>query len=90
MIRLEVADIEEASVALESKGPSAMYDLLAAKGDKYAVLANGVARGDSVAGVAAINYMKMVAADAGRPMSDSDVDAIRVAMARGYLRILAD
>lgn len=41
MIRLEVADIEEASVALEGKGLSAIYDLLAANGDKYAELAQG-------------------------------------------------
>ncbi len=88
MIKVEMADIDEARAALESKGPSAMYDLLAAKGDKYAVLANGVARGESVAGVAAINYMKVVAADAGLPMSDSDVNVIRVAMASEYLRVL--
>jgi len=50
MIRLELADVQEARRALDEHGPSAMYDVLAAKGDQYAVLANGVARGDSVAG----------------------------------------
>lgn len=57
MMKLSHSDIELASELLTKEGPSAMYDKLAEKGDKYAVLANGVARGNSIAGVAAINYM---------------------------------
>lgn len=88
MIRLEASDVDKARSALAQHGPAAMYDILAAKGDQYALLANGVARGDSVAGVAAISYMKVVAADAGRPLVESDIDAIRVSMAQGYLAVL--
>lgn len=88
MIKLELSDVEEARVALRDKGPDAMYDVLAKKGDQYAVLANGVARGDSLSGVAAINYMKLVAAGVGRPMQDSDVDKVRARMASGYMEIL--
>lgn len=88
MIKLELSDVEEARVALRDKGPDAMYDVLARKGDQYAVLANGVARGDSLSGVAAINYMKLVAAGVGRPMQDSDVDKVRARMASGYMEIL--
>lgn len=58
------------------------------KGDKYAVLANGVARGDSLSGVAAINYMKSVAAGVGRPMQEIDVDKVRVEMANKYMEVL--
>ncbi len=65
-----------------------MYDLLARKGDRYAVLANGVVRGDTIAGVAAINYMKSVAADAGTPMGEAQVDAVRLGMAHAYLSAL--
>lgn len=87
-MRLSHSDIELARFLLESKGPSAMYDQLATKGDRYAVLANGVARGDTIAGVAAINYMKGVAAEAGTPMGDEDIEAIRLNMANEYLGAL--
>jgi len=88
MMKLSHSDIELASELLTKEGPSAMYDKLAEKGDKYAVLANGVARGNSIAGVAAINYMKGVAAEAGMPMRDEDVEAIRFNMAKEYLNAL--
>lgn len=88
MIRIELSDVDEARQALRDKGPDAMYDVLAKKGDKYAVLANGVARGDSLSGVAAINYMKSVAAGVGRPMQEIDVDKVRVEMANKYMEVL--
>ncbi|MFJ4345308.1 S8 family serine peptidase [Pseudomonas sp. NPDC089401] len=87
-MRLSVNDLALARAALAENGPGAMYDLLAAKGDQYAVLANGVARGDSIAGVAAIHYMKSVAADAGVPMGDEQVEVIRRGMATAYLSAL--
>lgn len=89
MINITAADIQQAEKILLESGPAAMYDFLAEKGDKYAVLANGVARGDSLAGVAAISYMKNVASDLGRDMQDSDVDRVRQEMARAYVKTLA-
>ncbi|QAY88989.1 hypothetical protein [Pseudomonas sp. ACM7] len=70
---LTVVELDHAKSLLSSAGPGAMYDYLAAKGYKYAVLANGVAKGDSVAGEVAINFMKMTASDAGHVMSEDDV-----------------
>lgn len=88
-MKLTVDDLRAAQSVLEQKGPSGMYDFLAQKGDRYAVLANGVARGDTVAGVAAINFMKSVAADAGTPMGEAQVNNIRLAMANAYLSALS-
>lgn len=86
---LTVADLDHAKALLGSAGPGAMYDYLAAKGFKYAVLANGVAKGDSVAGEVAINFMKVTASDAGHAMSDVDVNRIRGQMANEYLNALS-
>ncbi len=86
---LTVTDLDHARALLGSAGPGAMYDYLAAKGFKYAVLANGVAKGDSVAGEVAINFMKMTASDAGHAMSDVDVNRIRGQMANEYLNALS-
>ncbi len=66
-----------------------MYDYLASKGYKYAVLANGVAKGDSVAGEVAINFMKMTASEAGHVMSEDDVNLIRRQMASEYVNTLS-
>src|SRR3546814_20107725 len=62
-----------------------MYDYLAARGYKYAELANGVAKGNSLAGEAAIGYMKETASDQGRPIAEAEVDAIRRDMAQNYI-----
>lgn len=50
MAKLTMQDIESARALLHSEGPAAMYDYLAAQGDRYAVLANGVVKVDSIAG----------------------------------------
>lgn len=60
-LQLNAADLACARELLaahqESKDPSPMYDFLASKGDRYARLANGVAKGDSIAGAMAIHYL---------------------------------
>ncbi len=48
---LNATDLSHAKNLLTSQGPSGMYDFLASKGYKYPTLANGVARGNSIAGV---------------------------------------
>jgi len=85
---LTQSDLDHARTLLNERGPSAMYDYFESKGYRYATLANGVARGDSIAGEAAIGYMKETAEDEGRPMSSSDVDSVRRDMANGYLNTL--
>lgn len=43
--KLSLHDLERAKGLLETVGPAAAYDYLSAKGYRYAVLANGVAKG---------------------------------------------
>jgi subtilisin-like proprotein convertase family protein/Ca2+-binding RTX toxin-like protein len=87
---LKMSDLDYAKGLLASKGPEEMYDYLAAKGYKYATLANGVVKGDSVAGEVAINFMKLTASDLNRAMSDSDVNRVRQQMADAYINVLVD
>ncbi len=51
-------------------------------------MAEGVLTESSFAGNAAIEFMKNTASDYGRLLSDSDVDAIKSQMAKGYLGAL--
>ncbi len=87
MSGLTKEDIAVARKIFESKGVGDMYDYMAMKGDRYAVLANGVAKGNSIAGLAAINFMKRTEADAGRPMSEADVEEVRLEMGKAYLKL---
>ncbi|GAA5177490.1 hypothetical protein GCM10025771_14700 [Niveibacterium umoris] len=54
-------DISDAETLLNQGRLSDMYSLLASKGDRYAELANGVAKGDTLAGQTALNCMKQTA-----------------------------
>ena len=85
---LSLNDLERAKGLLETLGPAAAYDYLAAKGYKYATLANGVAKGNSLSGEAAINFMRLTASDLGRTLSDVDVNRIRKDMAVEYIEAL--
>src|SRR5207253_7030060 len=87
---LTIADLDHARNLLRSQGPSSMYDFLSAKGYKYATLANGVAKGNSVAGEVAINFMKLTAANMGAPMLPESIDAVRFEMAGAYIEKLLD
>ncbi|CNH26698.1 putative serine protease [Yersinia thracica] len=88
-LQLNAADLACARQLLEankeSKDPSPMYDFLATKGDRYARLANGVAKGDSIAGAMAIHYLESVIDSHNQPITDSGLNNIRYDMAGGYL-----
>ncbi|HEN3633908.1 TPA: S8 family serine peptidase [Yersinia enterocolitica] len=88
-LQLNAADLACARQLLEankeSKDPSPMYDFLASKGDRYARLANGVAKGDSIAGAMAIHYLESVIDSHNQPITDSGLNNIRYDMAGGYL-----
>lgn len=88
--KLSLHDLERAKGLLETVGPAAAYDYLSAKGYRYAVLANGVAKGGSLSGDAAINFMRLTASDSGRTLSDVDVNRIRKDMAIAYIDALKD
>jgi len=80
-------DVARAGDILSQCGPAAMYDYMADFGDKYAVLANGVARGGSLSGNAALRHMQAMAEKSGKTLSGQDVDKIRLDMAEAYLRV---
>jgi Cadherin-like domain/Bacterial Ig domain len=72
-----------------------VYDELAAKGYGYAGWAGGVARGDTITGVSALDYLKGTAmmglsAEACLNLSPTQIDKIRLGMAGGYLDTLAE
>jgi len=80
-------DVTEAGRILSQCGPAAMYDYMAEFGDKYAVLANGVARGGSLSGNAALRHMQAIAEKSGKSLSGQDIDKIRLDMAETYLNV---
>lgn len=70
-----------------------VYDELAAKGYGYAGWAVGVARGDTITGMSALDYLKGTAmlglsAEACKNLSPIQIDNIRLGMAEGYLGTL--
>jgi hypothetical protein len=71
-----------------------VYDALNAQGYRYAGWAAGVARGDSITGVSALDFLQGSAlmgagGDACRNLTQVQVDEIRVNMALGYLQTLS-
>ncbi|CNJ21697.1 putative serine protease [Yersinia intermedia] len=88
-LQLNAADLACARQLLEahkeSKDPSPMYDFFASKGDRYAILANGVAKGDSIAGAMAIHNMESVGGRHNKHLTETDIKYIRYDMAHGYL-----
>ncbi|MCX2898529.1 S8 family serine peptidase [Pseudomonas mandelii] len=88
MQKLTVGDLEQARRLLGSDNPGGMYDFLSAKGYKYATLANGVAKGNSVAGAVAINFMMETASELGVSLSPELVGKIKFDLAEAYLKKL--
>ncbi|MBK7901346.1 MAG: hypothetical protein IPJ99_18860 [Betaproteobacteria bacterium] len=81
-------NLDYARSLLDQGRVSGMYDYLAAQGYQYARLANGVARGDSPAGLIALEFMENTAQAQGHTLSEAEVNSIRGDMANGYLRAL--
>ena len=65
------------------------YDELATHRYQYAALANGVVKGDTFSGRIALEFLAKTAEAQDRPLSEADVDAIRLAMAKAYLDTLS-
>lgn len=66
------------------------YDKLAERGYQYAMLANGVVKGDTFAGRIALEYLQEIAEEQGIAFTEEKLDAIRQAMADAYLKTLGD
>lgn len=71
-----------------------VYDTLNGMGYNYAGWAAGVARGDSITGLSALDYLQGTAmmglgGDACRNLTQVQIDKIRVDMATGYLEALS-
>ena len=65
-----------------------MYDFLEEKGLRYAALANGVARGNTVAGNVALNFMNVAASELGVDIDEGKVSSIKNTMAVEYVDTL--
>ena len=67
-------NLNYANSLLDQGRVSEMYDYLAAQGYQYAQLANGVANGDSPAGLIALEFMENTAQAQGLTLSQAEVD----------------
>ena len=78
-------EIEEYQEILDTQGinaVSSIYQLLWDKGYAYGGWAYGVATGSTFTGQAALDFMQKTA---GRTLSSTEIDNIRVSMLKGYL-----
>jgi subtilisin-like proprotein convertase family protein/Ca2+-binding RTX toxin-like protein len=84
-------DILQAKALLREKGPTAVYDFLASIGSKYAILANGVAKEDTLAGISAVSYMReRYFEDHGVEMPDILLERIKFRMAEEAIFVWKD
>ena len=82
-------DLTHAQGLLNNGQLSAMYDFLASKGDRYAVLAKGVVEGNTVSGKAALEFMEHTAKQQGKVWTEANAQEIRIEMATKYLETLS-
>lgn len=94
--KISLAELKAFQLRIQTGGlveARSVYDELAAKGYGYAGWAAGVARGDTITGVSALDYLKGtammgVSAEACNNISPIQIDNIRLGMAEGYLGTL--
>ncbi|HGN1706588.1 TPA: serine protease [Providencia rettgeri] len=88
-IVLKWSDTSKAYKILTLTGnPELMYEYLASKGDRYALLANSVVKGDSFSGAFALNYLEEVMIENEHEFNEDLLTDIRLDMAFGYLESL--
>jgi subtilisin-like proprotein convertase family protein len=86
---LTIENLNEAESLLKERGPAAAYDFLAKNGSRYAILANGVAKEDTFAGITAVSYMKVrFFEDHGFEMPDGTLNEIKMRMADRAIQTL--
>lgn len=71
-----------------TNNPEIMYTYLESKGDRYAVLANSVVKGDSFSGAFALNYLEEVMEENELEINSNSLNRIRMDMAYGYIETL--
>jgi hypothetical protein len=81
-------DVVHARELYNAGNYAGMYNHLATRGDRYAILANGVVQGNTFSGVMALEHLENVARDSGLPWSQADVNVVRDRMADAYLDYL--
>ena len=92
---LSSAQLSQYGQMLDSGRIGEFYDALKGEGYQYAGWAGGVARGDTLTGASALQYLSGSAlmglgSDACKNLSQWQIDGIRQSMAEGYLRTLQD
>ena len=81
-------DLKHAQELRNNGQLSEMYDYLASKGDRYAVLAKGVVEGNTVLGAAALEFIEHTAKNQGKTWTEANAQDIAGQMATGYLQTL--
>ncbi|HEQ1858761.1 TPA: serine protease [Providencia alcalifaciens] len=72
-------------ILMLTKRPELMYEYFASKGDRYALLANSVVKGDSFSGKFALNYLEEVIVENGQICNETKLEKIRFDMAYAYI-----
>lgn len=72
-------------ILILTKRPELMYEYFASKGDRYALLANSVVKGDSFSGKFALNYLEEVIIENGQICNETKLEKIRFDMAYAYI-----
>lgn len=87
-------EIQQLIVDVNAGNYTAAYDYLSVRGYAYADWANGVAQGNSIAGVSALEFlegtaMMGVGGSVGQTLSTETIESVRQGMALEYLNVLA-
>ena len=81
-------DLKHAQELRNNGQLSEMYDYLASKGDRYAVLAKGVVEGNTVSDAAALEFMEHTAKNQNKTWTATNAQDIVGQMATGSLQTL--
>ncbi len=84
-------DIVVAKRLRNEGGPAAVYDFLISQGSRYAVLANGVAKENTFAGISALSYMReRYYEEHGSEMPEEVLRGVKFGMALGCIDALEE
>jgi hypothetical protein len=87
---ITIEKIQALIAEVETGDITAAYDYLSTQGYQYASWANGVAKGNTIAGAFALDFLQGTAlVGIGRMLSPETIQAIKKGMALEYLNVLA-
>ncbi|WP_238946409.1 hypothetical protein [Vandammella animalimorsus] len=95
MKKLNFQDLERLQSLIDAGNVGDFYSYLVNRGYRYASWAKGVANGETLAGISALDYMRNSALKGGngvdcRNLPASTVAKIKIDMTQAYLNVLED